>query len=214
MSKEYEVQVIDVDIVEMRKKLKKIGGKKVHSEQKLVRAAFKLCNSDNGFVRVRFEGDKKTKMTVKTYTNPKFPIENEITIKEGFEEGKAFLQSLNLDLKAFQETYREKWSLPIDNVHEITFDTWPGLPQWMEIDCTKERTMNEVIKKLGIPKEKISYGPVSVRYELYYGIQPKIINEMTPSLTFKNIHREIKPKKNIDLFKKTIEQQKKKYLKN
>ena len=49
-------------------------------------------------------------------------------------------------MKAFQETYREKWSLPIKGVHEITFDTWPGLPVWMEIDCSNKKTLDKMIK--------------------------------------------------------------------
>jgi hypothetical protein len=34
MSKEYEIQVLDINVVEMRKKLKSIGGKKVHKNIK------------------------------------------------------------------------------------------------------------------------------------------------------------------------------------
>ena len=30
----------------------------------------------------------------------------------------------------FDEKYNKK------GVHEITFDTWPDLPEYMEIDCT------------------------------------------------------------------------------
>lgn len=134
-------------------------------------------------------------MTVKTYENPKFPTETEVTIKEGFKKEKAFLLALNLQMKAYQETYREKWSLPIKGVHEITFDTWPGLPSWMEIDCSSKSVLDDVIKKLKAPKDKISHASSAVKYELYYGISQDKINTKTPSLTFKNIHKEIKPKK-------------------
>jgi len=209
MGKEYEAQVLDVNVIKMRKKLKSLGGKIVHKNIKLIRAAFERCNSKvKGFARVRYEGDKTT-MTVKVYNNIKFPDEYEVTIEEDFETGKNFLESLNLKMKAFQETYREKWSLPIKGVHEITFDTWPGLPQYMEIDCTNKKTLDKVVKLLDIDKKKISHGASAVKYELYYGISQKIINEKTPSLTFKDINKEIKPKKNKELFKNIIEIQKK-----
>jgi len=61
-------------------------------------------------------------MTVKVYKNKDFPEEYEVSIKEDFEKGKSFLDALNLKMKAYQETYREKWSLPIKGVHEITID--------------------------------------------------------------------------------------------
>jgi len=209
MGKEYEVQVLDVNATKMRSKLKKLGGKKVHKNIKLIRAAFDRCKPKiRGFARVRNEG-KHTTMTVKVYNNPKFPDETEVTIMEDFAAGKKFLEALNLNMKAYQETYREKWSLPIKGVHEITFDTWPGLPQWMEIDCSTKSALTKVIKLLDIDKDKISHGASAVRYELYYGIPQETINTKTPSLTFKNISKEIKPKKNKAMFKKIVAAHKK-----
>ena len=205
---EYEIQVLDINVKQMRDILENLKGKKVHKNIKLIRAAFDRCNPNiRGFARVRYDG-KETTMTVKIYKNLKFPEETEITIKEDFETGKKFLHSLNLEMKAFQETYREKWSLPIKGVHEITFDTWPGLPVWMEIDCSNKKTLDKMIKLLKVDKNKISYGASAARYELYYGISQNVINNKTPSLTFRNISKEIKPKKNKDLFKKIVNKHK------
>ena len=164
MGKEYEVQIIDVNIPKMRKILKKHNGKKVHKKLKMVRAVFDTCNSKiRSFVRVRYEG-KNTTMTVKVYNNKKFPDEYEVSINEDFESGKKFLEALNLKQTSYQETYREKWSLPIKGVHEITFDTWPGLPSFMEIDCDNKKTLEKVIKLFNPDKNKITYGPVGEKY--------------------------------------------------
>lgn len=209
MGKEYEVQVIDVNINSMRSKLKAIGGKKVHKNIKLIRAAFDRCNGKvPGFARVRYEG-KNTTMTVKIYNDPKFPDETEVTILEDFEVGKKFLEAIGLNMKAFQETYREKWSLPIKGVHEITFDTWPGLPPWMEIDCSSKQVLDKVVKLLSVDADKISYGASALKYQLYYGISRDIIDEKTASLTFKNIAKEIRPTKNKELFNKFVKLHKK-----
>lgn len=211
MGKEFEAQILDIDIKKMRKYLKENNGKRVHKNIKLVRAVFKRCNSNiKGFVRVRYEG-KNTTMTVKIYNDKKFPDESEITIQEDFKTGRKFLQALNLKEKSYQETFREKWSLPIKSVHEITFDTWPGLPTYMEIDCTNEKTLNQVIKLLKVDKAKISYGSVGIKYDLYYGITEKAINEKIPTLTFNSIKKEIKPKKNITLFNQVVQDQKSLY---
>ena len=155
MGKEYEIQVLEVDVASMRQKLKKLKGKRIHKSIKFVRSVFNRCNSKiRSFVRVRNEG-KKTTMTIKIYNDPKFPDEHEVTIEEDFETGKNFLEALNLKMKAYQETYREKWSLPIKGVHEITFDIWPGLPQYMEIDCSNKKTLDKVESILKVKNPRL-----------------------------------------------------------
>ena len=212
MPKEYELQVIDIDKSKMINLLKKNGGKRVHKDIRMYRSIFKRCKSNiEGVARVRYEG-KKTTMTVKIYRDKKFPEEYEVTIDEDFETGKKFLEALNLKMKSFQETYREKWTLPIKGVHEITFDNWPGLPTFMEIDCTSLDSLNKVKNLLNIDEEKITYGSVATRYELYYGIPQDIVNRVS-NITFKDLEKYIKPRKNKELFKKTIQAQRKKYLK-
>lgn len=211
---EYEIQVLNIDPKKKEKFTGIIfghGGYIVHENTKLVRAAFHLPNKNNqnieGYARVRSDG-KETTMTIKTYENPKFPKETEVAIKGGFEEGINFLRALLGKEKAYIETYREKWYLPFPGVHEITFDTWPGLPQWMEIDCTSKEVLDEMIELFGINKNKTRYGAAGNKYELYYGIPQKVVDDETPSITFKNIRNEIFPLKNKDFFNKISEEQK------
>jgi|SaaInlStandDraft_4_1057021.scaffolds.fasta_scaffold11466_6 hypothetical protein len=78
----------------------------------------------------------------------------------------------------------------------------------MEIDCSDEATLNKVIKLLKVDKTKISHGPSAAKYEMYYGISQKVINEETPSLTFKNIGTEIVPLQNKKLFNDIVKIQK------
>jgi adenylate cyclase class 2 len=212
MSQEFEAQVLDINKKKVRQILKEIGGKRVHKMFKMIRCAYELCAGDTsakGFARVRTEYSGTT-MTVKIYNNKDFPEEYEISIKEDFETGKKFLDALNLKVKAYQETYREKWRVPIEDVNEITIDLWPGLPPYMEIDCNSEKALNKVIKLFNVSKDKISYGPSARKYESYYGIDPKVINEKTPRLTFKDVKKQIIPLKNKELFNKVFEKYKKK----
>jgi adenylate cyclase, class 2 len=206
MGKEYEAKFLDIDKKKMIKILKKIGAKKVHKDIKLVRAVYELCNAKvTGYARVRDEGYGVT-MTTKIYENPNYPDEYEVKIAEDFETGKAFLESLNLTKKAYQESYREKWKHP--KAHEITFDTLPGLPTYMEIDCDSEDNLKYMIKKLGVDESKKRYGAFDRTYNEYYDIPNEVINRKTPFLTFKNIEKEIKPKKNKDMLKKIAKEQK------
>ena len=66
MGKEYEFQILDINVNSMKKKLKKLKGKQIHKEIKMRRALFRPCNSDYQitFARVRDAG-KDTTLTVK-----------------------------------------------------------------------------------------------------------------------------------------------------
>jgi hypothetical protein len=103
-------------------------------------------------------------------------------------------------MTAYQQTYREKWSHKL--AHEITFDYVPGLPLYMEVDCTSEANLNKLIELLELDKSKMRFGSFDITYEEYYGIEKDIINKKTLNITFKNIMKEIKPIKNKDLLKK------------
>lgn len=207
MGKEYEAKILNINIDKMRKILLASGATLVHKFTKYQRAVYKPCDPNiKGYARVRDEGNSVT-MTSKIYKDEKFPEEYEITIKESFEVGVNFMKSLGLIQKAFQESYREKWSHPL--AHEITFDIIPGLPIYMEIDCTSEKKLNELIKILNVDIKLKRYGAFDKTYNEYYGIPLNELNDETPFLTFDNIINEISINKNRDLLKKIATLQKK-----
>ena len=73
MPKEYEAKFLNVNVKNIRTKLKQLGATKVHSFVKFRRVVFKLCNSKiKGYVRIRDENGVVT-MTSKTDKDPKFP---------------------------------------------------------------------------------------------------------------------------------------------
>lgn len=206
MSVEFEAKFLDVNIHNMRKTLLENGCKMVYEPTKFIRAVFHLCNENvKGYARIRQEKDSMT-MTVKIYKDKNFPEEYEISINETFETGLNFLKALGLEQKAYQESYREKWSHPL--VHEITFDTIPGLPTYMEIDCTSEDNLNKMIELLNLDKSKMRYGAFDKTYNEYYDIPIDVINNHTPMLTFKNIKNELKIGKNKKLFERLAKEQK------
>ena len=200
MPKEYEAKFLDIDVEAVKKILKKNGAKKVQNPIKYRRMIFKRCEEKGdkpGFVRIRDEGDKVT-MTTKVFADTKFPQEHEIVIQDTFEKGTEFLKSVGIEEKSYQETIREKWTHPL--AHEITFDIIPGLPVYMEIDCTDENKLNKLITLLKLDKEKMQYGSYDKTFTEYYDIPSDVIINKTPRLTFEQVHKEIKPRKNIALF--------------
>lgn len=199
MGKEFEAKFLDIDYKKICKKLKELGAKRVHKRKMFRRKVYLLCNSKiKGYTRVRDEGGPVT-MTSKLYIDPKFPEENEVDLKNSFDEGCKFIESLGLQQTAYQQTYREKWSHKL--AHEITFDNIPGIPMYMEVDCTSEENLNKLINMLELDKSKMRFGAFDATYEEYYGVSKDTINNKTPSITFKNIMKEIKPTKNKDLLK-------------
>jgi hypothetical protein len=102
---------------------------------------------------------------------------------------------------------REKWTHPL--AHEIVFDVIPGLPIYMEVDCTSEDNLNKMIDLLEVNQGLKRYGAWDEVFLEYYGITSDVFNEQTPTITFNNISNEIKATKNLDLLKIISEIQKK-----
>jgi adenylate cyclase class IV len=208
---EYEKQVLDIDEVAMRKKLKSIGCKKIHDAKMFRRNVFHLSNKDaNGFARVRDEGSHVSMTTKIQRPNKKYPDESEITVNADFEKASDFMESTGLEQKSYQETIREKYSHPL--AHEITIDHVPGLPTYMEIDCTSEENLNKLIKLLDIDNSKTTVGSFDKQFASYYDI-PKDEFLKIKKLTFRNVRNQVFPKKNKELFAKVVEAYKESYLK-
>lgn len=200
MPTEFEVKFLDINVEKIKEILLNNGATRVHKRKLYKRHAYARCGEAMpGFARVRKEG-KDVTMTAKFKKDEKYYEEYEVNIKDGFETGVAFMNALGLEPRAYQESLREKWSHPL--VHEITFDTLPGLPTYMEVDCTSEENLNQIIKLLNLDESKKRFGGFDSTYFEYYDIPRDTINRKTPSLTFVNIQNEIKPTKNIELFQK------------
>ena len=219
---EYEAKFLDINHNELVTKIKSLGAILKQPNTFYRRSVFGLCDVKRGYVRVRDEGDKTT-LTAKIYKNPDYPEEFELQIKDGFEKGKAFLESLNLNEKAYHETMREKWHLNLDkkiknknnnntknnnnnnkNICEIAFDCIPGLPMYVEVECKTESNLNKAIKLLDLGKYEKRYGAYGKTFVEYYGMAETEINNDIKSLTFENIEKELKPyiHKNEELLSK------------
>jgi adenylate cyclase class 2 len=204
---EFEVKVLDINPVQMRKQLIKLGCKKLHGPQRMKRTMFSLCDpTTNGFVRVRDEGHRVT-ITCKLYKNKDFPTEFEVTVKEDYESACKLIEGLGLIKTSEHETMRERWSHSL--AHEITIDNIPGIPTYMEIDCENKTNLDTLIKRMNIDKDKMKTGGYDKQFEEYYGIDKKTFLKI-PEITFRNIQNQIKPKKNHELLAQIV----KGYLRN
>lgn len=121
------------------------------------------------------------------------------------------MESIGLSKNSFQETIREKYKHPL--AHEITIDTVPGIPTYMEVDCTNKKNLNKLIKLLDIDKTKIRTGSYDKQFLEYYNISKEEFQNIK-TLSFSNVKNEVFPKKNKELFEKTISSYKKKKIFN
>lgn len=206
MTQEFEAKFLDINVEQTKQKLIKIGAKMVHPMKKYERSVYFMCDRKiKGYFRIRDEAGKVF-LTAKNYSKDSdFPEEFEISINEDFNKAMNLFDAIGLTKKAFHESYREKWNH--DLAHEITFDTLPGLPTYMEIDCDSEEHLNELINVLNLDKNKMRYGAYDRTCYEYYGIPKETINDHTPFLTFKNILKEIDPQKNKNLLIKIASEQ-------
>ena len=199
---EIEGKFLEINIAELRKKLKANNAKKIHKMMLYKRYVFNLLNGEKGFIRTREENNSVT-ITVKTYPkNSKYALESEISVNATLEKSRDFLLAQGYKIKAYQETLREKWSL--GDCLEIAIDSIPGIPTYVELECKNEKEIKRVAGLLGLDYSKIEYGAFDKQFADYYGLTKEQLNEKVSSLTFKNIDKELSKfiKKNKDLLKK------------
>jgi adenylate cyclase class IV len=199
---EIEGKFLEINIADLRKKLKANKAKRIHKMMLYKRYVFNLLNGEKGFIRTREENNAVT-ITVKTYPkNSKYALESEISVNGTLEQSRDFLLSQGYKIKAYQETLREKWSLA--GCLEIAIDSIPGIPTYVELECKNEKEIKRVAGLLGLDYSKIEYGAFDKQFADYYGLTKEQLNQDVRSLTFKNIDKELRKfiKKNRDLLKK------------
>ena len=186
---EIEGKFLEINIAELRKKLKANNAKKNHKMMLYKRYVFNLLNGEKGFIRTREENNSVT-ITVKTYPkNSKYALESEISVNGTLEQSRDFLLAQGYKIKAYQETLREKWSL--GDCLEIAIDSIPGIPTYVELECKNEKEIKRVAGLLGLDYSKIEYGAFDKQFVDYYGLTKEQLNQDVRSLTFRNIDKEL-----------------------
>ncbi len=201
--KEIEARFLEIDIEDMRKKLKALKAKKVHPMMVYRRYIFSLQNpSEKGYARVRQEASGIT-MTIKKYGANKYASEFEVALDNTtLEEARDFMLGAGFTQKAYHETLREKYKLP--SVNEIVIDVIPGLPPYVEIEAPSEAKMIAICEKLGLSMENAKYGAYGKQFEEYYGIPQAVADNDVAEMRFETIDKHLKKhmKKNKALLAK------------
>lgn len=142
---EYEATFCDINLDEIRKKIKNLNGKLLKPMFNQKRTVFNFPKGHEirgGWLRVRDESDKIT-MTLKIMeSNGSIEGQKEIElIVNSYESAVNLLKTIGAEEKAVQETKRELWEL--DGV-ELMIDMWPFLEPVIEIEGKNEADVKKV----------------------------------------------------------------------
>lgn len=179
---EIECKFLDINPVELDKKLASLGAKK--TPRRLFRRYvldfpdWRLDN-DHSWLRVRDEGSKVTMSFKKRYGIAKSMQDGGMkeieVIVDNFDHTVNLFKAVGMVHKFYEENYRTTYDL--DNV-EIVIDEWPLIPPYVEIEGESWSEVEEMSKKLGFDfKKKIVCSTTQV-YK-HYGIDEKSYHTLT-----------------------------------
>lgn len=177
METEIEAKFTDINSEELRKKLQEIGAVLEHPERLMRRKVFDHPDarlySEGAWVRVRDEGDKVT-FSFKKLLDRSFQGTKEITVTvDNFDETCNILQAIGLQPKSYQETKRETWTY---EGCEITIDSWPWIPELVEIEGSSEEKIKNVSQQLGFDWKDALHGSVETAYQKHYDVSEQEID--------------------------------------
>ena len=165
MHTEYEVRVLEIDVEEFSKKLEEIGAKK---EWDLVQKRYVydfIPKEENRWIRLRTNG-KKTTLTIKDVVTSKIDGTHELEIEvDNFERCNLMLKELGYVPKGYQENRRVQYSY---QGVEIDIDSWPLIPDYLEIEGPSEEAVYNALESLGFKREDATSRDVEGIY-LDYG---------------------------------------------
>jgi adenylate cyclase, class 2 len=178
MQTEIEAKFLNIDVEKIRIKLQKIGAVLEYSERLMKRRVFDYPDArlykENAWIRVRDEGEEKITLSYKKLVDRTLHGTKEITLDVGdFKTTCDFLQACGFESKAYQETKREKWML---EKSEITIDTWPWIPTFLEIESVNEEGVRKISNLLGFDWSKALHGSVETAYQDVYDVTEKEID--------------------------------------
>jgi adenylate cyclase class 2 len=170
MPVEIEVKFLDVDIDDIRARLKAAGAVLEHPMRLMRRDQFDHADKRYGQshyaerLRIRDEGDKCTMTYKAKQKDSPYPIEVETTIGS-YEATKQLLEAIGLHSFSYQESKRESWRL---GEVEVVIDEWPWVKPYIEIEGPTEQGIKHVTEKLGFNWEERRFGSADTVYKQEY----------------------------------------------
>ena len=169
METEIEAKFPDIDVDALRLALKEKGAVLEHPEVSMRRINYdypdRRLEKIGGWIRVRDEGNKIT-LSYKQLNDRTLHGTKEVNlVVDDFDKTCRFLEAIGMDAKAYQETKREKWNY---KGVEVTIDTWPWVPTFVELEGSTEDLVREVASDFRFDWGKAMHGSVETIYQMHY----------------------------------------------
>jgi len=194
MNIELEAKFVNINPDEIRAKLKNLGARLIYKERQMRRKVYKhKTEYDNDWFRVRDEGDRITLSYKKLTDRSLYGTKEIMFVVPDFEQACRFLESAHLKNTNYQETKREMWNL---GSIEVTIDTWPWIPTFLEIEGKDEEEIKNVALKLGLNWDDVLHGSVENVYAMNYNITEEEVCDW-PEIKFIDIPEWLEKKKKI-----------------
>ena len=168
MKQEIEVKFLQINLEEVRAKLRLAGGKLVMPLTSLRRVILETpeMRMAGAFVRIRDEGDGKITATYKQHGSLSLGGASEIELGvDDFETAVKLFEATHLTNKSYQETKRETWML---NGVMVTIDIWPWLDPLVEIEGDSDAEVKAAATTLGFDWNDAVFGGIMVAYQRQY----------------------------------------------
>ena len=195
METEIEVKFCDVKPESIRAKLKKLGASLVHKEILMKRETLDFPDNRlgkiGGWARVRDEGEKIT-LSYKQLNDRTLHGTKEVSVDvSDFASASQVLQAVGLVVKSYQETKREKWFY---NDCEVTIDTWPWVPTFVEIEGPTEEKVRKSTSDIGFDWKDALHGSVETVYQQHFDVTEEEVCQW-PEIKFEPVPEEIEKKR-------------------
>lgn len=173
---EYECTVLDIDSQDFISKLISLGAKnKGEFFQRRYVYDFNPVNK-NKWIRLRTNGTKTTICIKEIKNRELIGGTSEIEVEVGdFDKANEVLEALGYHHRNYQENVRRSFEL---NGVCIDIDSWPLIPDYVEIEGSSESEVLDTLKLLGIEEDRITTLDVESIYNDIYGIDLLAIKEL------------------------------------
>lgn len=176
----------------IRSRLQKLGAIQKYPEQLMRMQLFDYPNKKEmnatgkyKWWRVRDEGQRIAVTLKEMYddgkTRDNHVKELEIEVND-YDKAAQMLVHTGLIKTAEQEKYQEAWQL---HDIEISIDTWPTLPPFIELEGEDEQNMKKLVTQLGLSMEDVILGSADYVFQKVYGVEPDVLGDYR-ELTFAN----------------------------
>lgn len=162
-----EAKFVNIDIEDMRSRLRKAGAILTLPMRDMQRVTIDTpeLKKKNAFVRIRNEGDKTT-ITYKQFNSLSIDGVKEIEISvNDFDTAVMLFKEAGLAYGSLQESRRETWRL---GDTEIVIDEWPWLNPYIEIEAPSEDSVILTAKNLDLEWGDAVFGDVMSAYRVQY----------------------------------------------